>query len=121
MKLQTYRELSDADLGRIERLVEAASAGPWYSYVVGRDADAGSNRVELGWCNELGTFKSMDITGATIADQDFIANARQDVPRLLLEVRTLRARLESMRDAEIGRRRQSRASAAEPPESVLSA
>jgi hypothetical protein len=30
---------------------------------------------------------------ASAADQDFIANARQDVPRLLAEVRRLRAAL----------------------------
>lgn len=33
------------------------------------------------------------MTGATVADQDFMAAARQDVPRLIAEVRTLRALL----------------------------
>jgi hypothetical protein len=121
MKLQTHRDLAEDDLNRIERLVEASTAGPWYSYAEGRDAEAGSNYIELGWCNELGSFKSMEIVGGTIADQDFIANARQDVPRLLLEVRVLRARLEAMRDAQIGPRKQSRASALEGSSSALSA
>jgi hypothetical protein len=30
------------------------------------------------------------LTGATTADQDFIANAKQDIPLLLAEVRFLR-------------------------------
>lgn len=41
-----------------------------------------------------GSSRSSDIelAGATIADQDFIAHARQDVPRLLEEVARLKAR-----------------------------
>jgi hypothetical protein len=96
MILQTFLELSEEELDRIERLAQAATVGPWLSYVVGRDAGAGWNRVELGVCNELGSFKSIEFNGATIADQDFIASARQDVPRLVHEVRALRALLDSM-------------------------
>ena len=120
MKLQTHKHLTDDDLNQIERLVEAATVGPWYSYAVGRDAEAGSNRIELGWCNELGSFKSMQLVGGTIADQDFIARARQDVPRLLLEVRMLRATLESVRDSEISKLMQSRPNAVEGSTPVLS-
>lgn len=94
---QMLDDLSEEDLCRIERLVDSASAGPWISYIVGRDAFAGYNRVELGGlCNELGSFPSLAIVGAQVADQDFIASARQDVPRLLRAVRVLRARLESL-------------------------
>ena len=32
----------------------------------------------------------IELTGATIADHDFIANARQDIPRLIKEIRRLR-------------------------------
>jgi len=32
----------------------------------------------------------IELTGATAADQDFIAHARQDVPRLLAEIERLR-------------------------------
>jgi hypothetical protein len=121
MKMQTHRELTDADLDRMSRLVEAATAGPWFSYVVGRDPDAIANRIELGWCNELGSFKSMETVGATAADQDFIASARQDLPRLLLEVRILRARLASLLDAEIGVRLRSMANTVEGSATVMSA
>lgn len=99
MSSQSFRELSDEELNRIEERVEAASSGPWFSYVVGRDEGALSNCIELGSCNELGCFDSIELIGGTVADQDYIANARQDLPRLLLEVRILRARLESLRAA----------------------
>jgi hypothetical protein len=89
-------ELSDKELQRIERLVDAATAGPWISYVIGRDAHAELNCIELGSCNELGSFLYVELLGSSVADQEFIASARQDVPRLLREVGTLRARLDSL-------------------------
>lgn len=98
MSIQTFDELSEAELARMQRLIDAASAGPWISYVVGRDADAAANCIELGTCNELGSFRSVELSGLSAADQDFIASARQDLPRLLLEVRMLRARLKSLPD-----------------------
>jgi hypothetical protein len=89
-------ELCDEELQRIERLVDAATAGPWISCVVGRDAQAESNCIELGSCNELGSFLCVELLGSSVADQEFVASARQDIPRLLREVRTLRASLESL-------------------------
>jgi len=85
-------ELSDEELSAIERLAAAATAGPWVSYVVGRDRYALSNYIEVGSCNELGSFKAIDLTGVSVADQDFIAAARQLLPKLILEVRALKAR-----------------------------
>ena len=35
----------------------------------------------------------IELTGSTDADQDFIAHARQDIPKLLDEVKRLRALL----------------------------
>ena len=32
----------------------------------------------------------IELTGATLADQEFIAHARQDLPRLVAEVKRLR-------------------------------
>jgi hypothetical protein len=37
--------------------------------------------------------EDIELGGATVADQDFIAHARQDVPRLLDEVERLRQEL----------------------------
>lgn len=96
MTLQSHDELTDEELDRIECRVDAAAPGPWFSYVVGRNSDSDVNFIELGSCNELGTFKSIELIGATVADQYFIADARQDIPRLLREVRALRARLQRL-------------------------
>ncbi|AGQ33525.1 hypothetical protein M495_24730 [Serratia liquefaciens ATCC 27592] len=35
----------------------------------------------------------IELSGASIADQDFIANARQDIPDLLREIRRLKIKL----------------------------
>jgi hypothetical protein len=41
----------------------------------------------------------IELSGATIADQDFIAASRQDIPRLIAEIRRLRRAL-AVRGAE---------------------
>lgn len=76
-------ELTDDTLDAIESRCNAATSGPWKSFLEGRDHQSGSNFIRTG--NE-----AIELTGATSADQDFIACARQDVPRLLGEVRRLR-------------------------------
>lgn len=96
MKHEVFDELPDEELDRMECLVAAATAGPWVSYVAGREPEAASSCLELGVCNELGSFRTVELIGATSADQDFMASARQDLPRLLREVRALRAYLGSL-------------------------
>jgi hypothetical protein len=51
--------------------------------VVGRDSEAGLN------CIGTGDARLIEIVGGTIADQDFIASAREDMPMLIAEVRRL--------------------------------
>jgi hypothetical protein len=80
--------LTETELRDIEKRVEAASPGPWKSFVEGRDHTSGSSFIMTGEGNHRG--EDIELTGATIADQDFIAAARQDVPRLIAEIRTLR-------------------------------
>ncbi len=94
--MEGFNELSNEELDRIESRIAAATIGPWLSYLAGADLAADSSCIELGSCNEVGTFKSIELIGATAADHEFIANARQDLPRLLHEVRCLRARLQSL-------------------------
>lgn len=65
---------------------KAATAGPWTSFVEGRDHTSGSSFIRTGG-------DDIELSGATDADQDFIAHARQDIPRLLAEVERLRALL----------------------------
>jgi hypothetical protein len=78
-------ELTEDTLAEIERRCAAATHGPWESFIEGRDGlafdsfirtDSGSGEIYL--------------TGATHADQDFIAAARQDIPVLIAEIRRLR-------------------------------
>jgi hypothetical protein len=72
------------DLQRIENMCNAATPAPWISLIEGRDHQSGSDFV----MTPRGDF---ELTGASHADQDFIASARQDMPRLIQEVRRLQA------------------------------
>lgn len=74
------------ELLRIEELCNAATPGPWLSFVEGRDHQSGSDFIQT-------PRGDIELSGASQADQDFIANARQYVPMLLEEVRRLRALL----------------------------
>jgi hypothetical protein len=80
--------ISAVELDTIEARCNAATPGPWMSYVEGRDHESGSDFIMTG---EGGSRREdIELTGATRADQDFIAAARQDVPRLVAEVRRLK-------------------------------
>lgn len=81
--------MTEEELSEIEQRCEAARKGPWTSYIEGRDHTSGSNIIQVGPTAE--PKDDIDIVGATEADQDFMAHARSDVPRLLAEVRRLRA------------------------------
>ncbi|CDX39306.1 conserved hypothetical protein [Mesorhizobium sp. SOD10] len=83
--------LSEFDLQEMESRAAAARPGPWKSWVEGRDFDGGSNFIQTGNGAERG--EDIQMSGATVAEQDFIAAARQDVPHLVAEVRRLRALL----------------------------
>ena len=77
-------QLMDEDLIRIERLCDAATPGPWKAFIEDRDHESGSSFIQTAGAD-------IELSGASEADYDFIANARQDVPRLLREVRRLQA------------------------------
>jgi hypothetical protein len=89
--------ITEEEIAAIEARVLAASAGPWTSYVEGRDHLGGDDFIRIGEQDALpDMYVSMFGPGpgqrtASVPDQDFIAAARQDVPRLLAEVRRLRA------------------------------
>ena len=79
------------ELQRIEKLYLAARAGPWCSYIEGRDHTSGSDFIMIG--EDENRSDDIELLGATKADQDFIASARQDVPKLVAEVKRLKAKL----------------------------
>ncbi len=74
---------TEADLDAVAAHCDAATDGPWESCVEGRDHSSGDSLIMTGG-------EDLYLHGATVADQDFIAHARQGVPRLLAEVRRLR-------------------------------
>ena len=88
----TAGALTDAELDAILERCRAASPGPWTSVVEGRDQLSGSSFIQVG--SGATRRDDIELSGATVADQDFIASARTDVERLVAEVRRLRGLLE---------------------------
>jgi hypothetical protein len=88
-----HKFLTDDELDTIERRVAATQPAPWKSFVEGRDHTSGSSFIRTGEGSSSG--EDIELTGATAADQDFVAAARQDVPLLLKEVQALKALLMS--------------------------
>jgi hypothetical protein len=80
--------LSPGELAEIRQRCDAATTGPWKSFVEGRDHLGGSNFIRTGGMDDQ--CPDIELLGASIADQDFIAHARQDIPRLLDEIERLK-------------------------------
>jgi hypothetical protein len=91
-------ELSEEDLLAIEERLLHTSPEPWTPFIEGRDHFSGDNFIKIGEVN--GTLDMyVTLTGddlikrpASDSDLDFIAHARQDIPRLLAEVRRTRTK-----------------------------
>ena len=75
--------LTEEFLLKVETRLRAATPGPWESFVEGRDHTSGSTfiRTPAG---------DIELSGASEADHDFIAHARQDQETLLAEIRRRR-------------------------------
>lgn len=86
-------ELDDKEIEAIKSRCNAASPGPWTSYIEGRDHSSGSSFIMTGEGESRG--EDIGLSGATPADQDFIASARQDIPALLKEIERLKALLDN--------------------------
>jgi hypothetical protein len=67
----------------IEKRLCTATSGPWISFVEGRDHMSGSSFIKTA-------DGDIELSGATIADQDFIAHARTDIENLIFEIRRLK-------------------------------
>lgn len=88
--------LSEQEVCEIEARCLKASPGPWTSYIEGRDHESGCSFIMRGVGSER--MDDIELSGATAADQDFIASARQDIPALVAEIRSLRALLDLKAD-----------------------
>jgi len=80
--------MTENELLDIEKRCERARKGPWKSWVEGRDHSSGSSFIEV--CG-ISHADDIELTGATDEDQDFIAQARSDIPRLIAALRNLKA------------------------------
>ena len=80
--------ITEEELKQIELRYLQAQNGPWKAYIEGRDHESGSNFIMTGEGKNRG--EDIELLGATQAEYDFIANARQDIPKLLDEIRRLK-------------------------------
>ena len=81
--------LEKQELDAIRLRCKNATPGPWTSFIEGRNHTSGSSFIMTGIGESRG--KDIELSGATIADQDFIAHARQDIPRLIDEIERLKS------------------------------
>jgi hypothetical protein len=80
--------LTEQELLEIENRYKLATAGPWKAYIEGRDYTSGCHFIMTGTEERRG--EDFEISGARPEDFDFIANAKQDIPILISEIRRLK-------------------------------
>jgi hypothetical protein len=76
-------EITRQELEAISARCEVTTPGPWKASLEGRDHVAGSSCVVTAG-------EPFDLTGATDQDIEFIAHAKQDIPRLVHELMRLK-------------------------------
>ena len=80
--------ITETELLEIEMRVSKTQIGPWKAYLEGRDHESGSNFIMTGFGKSRAN--DIELIGATENDYDFIANAKQDIPKLINEIRELK-------------------------------
>ncbi|GAA1222898.1 hypothetical protein GCM10009665_11420 [Kitasatospora nipponensis] len=97
---------TEEELDAMELRIAAASTGPWVPVLETRGATGGASRIQIAPAtavedDEIHLSRFTDGERVQVgpdlqldADLDFVASARQDMPRLIAEVRRLRALLE---------------------------
>jgi hypothetical protein len=80
--------ITEADLDGLRRLSELASPAPWRAMVEGRDHTSGDSFIMVGndGDRDEDMYISRDSGPAAAVDLDFIAAARNYLPRLLEEI-----------------------------------
>jgi hypothetical protein len=90
--------LTDDELDRIATRADASLPGPWEAFIEGREHSSGDDFIRTGGLDDaspdmyvtLSYWNDEPPKSATAEVLDFIAAARQDIPRLVAEVRRLR-------------------------------
>lgn len=87
--------MNDKELKAILDRCTATTPGPWKSWIEGRDHESGDSFIMTGISDGEDIFseqrgEDIYLSGATKQDQDFIAHAKQDIPKLIAEIRRLR-------------------------------
>ena len=76
-------ELTKQELLEILERCNSTTPGPWISFVEGRDHTSGSNFIRTD-------VEDIELDGATVKDQDFVAAAKQDIPALVKMIMELK-------------------------------
>lgn len=84
--------ISDAEIDELRQLCVSAAAAPWRAMVEGRDHSAGDSFIMIGRDDDRDEdmYITRDSGPASASDLDFIAAARNYLPRLLDEIARLR-------------------------------
>jgi hypothetical protein len=96
VRMTTTPPLTDEETAAIERRAQEASPAPWEPFVEGRDHFGGDDFIRIGGLDDhqpdmyVSQYLGATAVKVPAPDLDFIAHARQDVPRLLDEVRRLK-------------------------------
>ena len=83
-------EITTEELAAMKARIAATTPGPWTSYFEGRDHTSGDSFIQTATQDIY--ISAEDYAGGAghfCADQDFIAHARQDMPRLIAEIERL--------------------------------
>ena len=80
--------LSKDYLAAVRQRCESATKGIWISSVEGRDHPLGGETLIIRENNGQRE-EDLYLFGGTVADYDFVANAKQDIPLLLDEIERL--------------------------------
>ena len=74
---------------KIQDRINKASTGTWKAFIEGKDFSSGSSCIVI--LNDKNIeYKTIDLSGATAEDIEFIANAKQDIIYLLNEIQRIK-------------------------------
>lgn len=88
--------MTESELNEIERRINKSTKGNWIPMIEGITHDSGSDFIMTN-VNNSDDFKNPDrgqdieLNGGTKDDIDFVANAKQDIQKLIAEIRKLKS------------------------------